>query len=154
MSISVSVTVSAGTRTTDTTLQNLIRDIQRIKAYDGTTVTVTVEQSHISMIPRPQPLYQVVERMLAEADAAVSPHYRAPPRGLPFALRVQMAMRVFKNESPEFKREAERRSMGVPARNRQEFMLQNPEAFQIFFKTRGALETEFLKELGRSVSSS
>lgn len=83
--------------------------------------------------------------MLAEADAAVSPHYTAPPRGLPYAIRIEAAMRYFRTASPEFRREAERRSLGgVPARNRQEFMRQNPDIFQYFYPTRGPLETEFL----------
>ena len=148
MSIQVTVKVSSESRTSDTTLRQLIREIERIKSYDGTTITVSVEPHRISMIPRPRALYEVVEQMLAEADAATSPHYTAPPRGLPFSLRVQMAMRVFKNASSEFRREAERRSLGVPPRNRQEHMRQNPGIFEYFYPTRrGPLETEFLKQL-------
>lgn len=146
-SIQVTVKVSSGTGISDTTLRQLIREIERIKSYDGTVVRVTVEYPQVSMFSRPQPLYQVIERMLTEADAATSPHYTAPPRGLPYAIRIEAAMRVFKNASPEFRREAERRSLGGPARNRQEFMGQNPELFQQFFKTRGPLETAFLRNL-------
>lgn len=148
MTIQVTVKVSSHAGAADTTLRQLIRDIERIKSYDGNTVTVTVEPHRISMISKPRALYEVIEQMLAEADAAVSPHYTAPPRGLPFSLRVQMAMRVFKNASPEFRREAERRSLGgVPARNRQDFMRQNPDIFQYFYPTRGPLETAFLRGL-------
>lgn len=148
MTIQVTVKVSSHAGATDTTLRQLISDIEKIKSYDGTTITVTVEPHRISMISKPRALYEVIEQMLAEADAAVSPHYTAPPRGLPFSLRVQMAMRVFKNASPDFRREAEKRSLGgVPARNRQEFMRQNPDIFQYFYRTRGPLETAFLRAL-------
>ena len=151
MTIQVTVKVSSGTRTSDTTLRQLIREIERIKSYDGTVVRVTVEYPHISMFSRPQPLYQVIERMLTEADAATSPHYTAPPRGLPYALRIEAAMRYFRSASPEFRRAAEYRSLGGPARNRQEHMRQNPEIFEHFYPTRrGPLETEFLRELRRS----
>lgn len=154
MTIQVTVKVSSHSGAADTTLQNLIRDIERIKSFDGTTINVTVESFRISMISKPRALYEVIEQMLAEADAATSPHYTAVPRGMPFSLRVQEAMRVFKNASPDFRREAERRSLGgVPARNRQEFMRQNPELFQYFYKTRGPLETAFLRVLHRSARS-
>lgn len=153
MTIQVTVKVSSHAGAADTTLRQLIRDIEKIKSYDGTVVRVNIEYPHISMFTRPQPLYQVIERMLAEADAATSPHYTAPPRGLPYAIRIEAAMRYFRTASPEFRREAERRSLGGPARNRQEHMRQNPELFQYFYRTRGPLETEFLRELGRSVSS-
>ncbi len=145
MSINVSVTVHSGTRTSETTLRQLISEIERIKRYDGTVVRVAVEYPQVSMFTRPQPLHEIIESMLAEADSVVSPHYRAPPRGLPYALRVQAAMRVFKDASPEFRREAERRSLGSPPRNRQEHMRQNPGIFEHFYPTRrGPLETEFL----------
>ncbi len=154
MTIQVKVSVQSGSRTSETTLRQLISEIERIKAYDGTVVRVTVEYPRIAMITRPQPLHEIIESMLAEADSVVSPHYRAPPRGLPYALRVQAAMRVFKDASPEFRREAERRSLGVPPRNRQEFMLQNPGIFEHFYPTRrGPLETEFLRALHRSATS-
>lgn len=148
MTIQVKVSVQSGSRGSETTLRQLISEIERIKRYDGTVVRVTVEYPRIAMITRPQPLHEIIESMLAEADSVVSPHYRAPPRGLPYALRVQAAMRVFKDASPEFRREAERRSLGVPPRNRQEFMLQNPGIFEHFYPTRhGPLETEFLRAL-------
>ncbi len=148
MTIQVKVTVQSGSRTSDTTLRQLIRDIERIKSYDGTAVRVNIEYRRISMFTRPQPLYQVIERMLAEADAAVSRHYTAPPRGLPYAIRIEAAMRYFRSASPEFRREAERRSLGVPPRNRQEHMRQNPGIFEHFYPTRrGPLETEFLRAI-------
>lgn len=144
MTIQVTVTVSSGNRASDTTLRQLISEIERIKSYDGTTIRVNVEHMGISLFPGSQPLHEVIERMLAEADAATSPHYTAPPRGMPFSLRVQAAMRVFESASPDFRREAERRAKGAPARNRQEHMRQNPEIFQHFYRSRG-LETEFLR---------
>lgn len=148
MTIQVTVKVSSHAGAADTTLRQLIRDIERIKSYDGTVVRVNIEYPRFSMFTRPQPLYQGIEHMLAEADAAVSPHYTAPPRGLPYQIRVVAAMRYFRTASPEFRREAERRSLGgVPARNRQEFMRQNPDIFQFFYPTRGPLETAFLREL-------
>jgi hypothetical protein len=148
MTIQVTVTVSSGNRASDTTLRQLISEIERIKSYDGTTVRVNVEHMGVSLFPGSQPLHEVIERMLAEADAATSPHYTAPPRGMPFSLRVQAAMRVFESASPDFRREAERRAKGAPARNRQEYMRQNPELFQHFYRSRG-LETEFLNIIKR-----
>lgn len=148
LTIQVKVTASSGTRASETTLRQLIRDIQRITAYDGTTVTVRVEHPRISMFSGRKPLYQVVEQMLAEADAATSPHYLSAPRGIPFAIRLEAAMGVFRNASPEFRQEAERRSLGVSPRNRQEYMRRNPEIFEYFYPTRrGPLETEFLRAL-------
>jgi hypothetical protein len=148
MTIQVTVSVHSGNRASDTTLRQIIQEIERIKAYDGTVVRVTVEYPRISMFTRPQPLHEIIESMLAEADSVVSPHYRAPPRGLPYALRVQAAMRVFTNASPDFRREAERRSLGSAPRNRQEFMIQNPGIFEHFYPThRGPLETEFIRSL-------
>lgn len=145
MTIQVTVKVSSHSGAADTTLRQLIRDIERIKSYDGTVVRVNIEYLRISMFTRPQPLYQAIEQMLAEADAAVSPRYTAPPRGLPYAIRIEAAMRYFRTASPEFRREAERRSLcGVPARNRQEFMRQNPDIFQYFYPTRGPLGSRLI----------
>ena len=152
MTIQVKVTVSSGTRTSDTTLRQLISEIERIKRYDGTVVRVSVEYPSVSMFTRPQPLHEIIESMLAEADSVVSPHYTAPPRGLPYAIRIEAAMRYFLSASPEFRREAERRSMGAAARNRQEYMRQNPGIFAHFYPTRGRpLETEFLRVLSSAV---
>jgi hypothetical protein len=146
LNIQVNVSIHSGSRTSETTLRQLISEIERIKRYDGTVVRVTVEYPRVSMFTRPQPLHEIIESMLAEADAAVSPHYTAPPRGLPYAIRIEAAMRYFRSASPDFRREAERRSLGVPPRNRQEHMRRNPEIFEHFYPTRrGPLETEFLR---------
>ena len=148
MTIQVSITVHAPGRTSETSIRQLIRDIERIKSYDGTTIRVNVEHPRISLFPGRQELYQVVEQMLAEGDAATSPHYLATPQGQPYAVRVRAAMQAFSSASPEFRREAERRSMGAPARNRQEFFRQNPDFAARFYLSRGPLETEFLRALG------
>lgn len=147
MSIRFTVTVNTTQTGSSPSINQLIQEIERLKRYDGTTVHIAAGPPCISLIPQPKPLYQVVEQMLAEADAATSPHYRGSPQGLPYTLRVEAAMRAFKNASPEFRREAERRSLGVPPRNREEFFKQNPEIFEYFYGPRPQLETEFLKRL-------
>lgn len=146
MTIQVTVTVHAHGRTSETSIQALIRDIERIKSYDGTVVRVTLEHPRISLFPGPQELPQVIESMLAQADAATSPHYTARPQGLPYQIRIEAAQRVFRSASPAFRREAEHRSLGTPARNRQEFFKQNPDFATRFYRSRG-LETEFLRAL-------
>lgn len=149
MTVSLSVQVIANGRTTSTTLRQVVRDIQKIQSYHGSTVRITVEAPNWSLFPGKKPLYQVVEQMLAEADATTSPHYRAPPHGLPYPERVRAAMAAFNNGSPEFRRAAEQRSAGMPARNRQEFLKQNPELISHLYLS-GPLETEFRRLSFRS----
>lgn len=151
MTIQVTVTVHAPGRTSETSIQALIRDIERIKQYDGTVVRVTLEHAPVSLFPGPQEMHQVIESMLSQADAATSPHYTATPKGLPYAVRVQAAQRVFRSASPAFRREAEHRSLGAPARNRQEFFSQNPDFVARFYRSRG-LETEFLRVLKQNIT--
>ena len=136
MTISLTVQVIANGTTTSTTLRQVVRDIQKIQSYHGSTVRITVETPSWSLFPAKRPLYQVVEEMLAEADATTSPHYRAPPKGLPYPERVRAAMAAFNNASLEFRRAAEQRSAGMPARNRQEFLKQNPEILVHLYRIR------------------
>lgn len=147
LTIQVTVKVSSQAGAADTTLRQLIRDIEKIKSYDGTVVRVTLEHPRVSLFPGRQELPQVIESMLAQADAATSPHYTATPKGLPYQSRIEAAQRVFNSASPAFRREAEHRSLGAPARNRQEFFKQNPDFAARFYRSRG-LETEFLRALG------
>lgn len=149
MTIQVTVTVHAAGKTSETSIQALIRDIESIKRYDGTVVRVTLEHAPVSLFPGRQELPQVIESMLSQADAATSPHYTATPQGRPYAVRVRAAMQVFRSASPAFRREAEHRSLGAPARNRQEFFSQNPDFAARFYRSRSrGLETEFLRALG------
>ena len=152
MSIRINVEIAGSDRNA---LQNLRREIERIAAYDGKTVTVTFNNELPSLISYIAPVNPAMVSMLAAADAAVSPWYRAQPVGKPFQARVDAASDTLREHFQERVRTANRSAGLRVFTNRADYLAANIDAISAKFGyPRGLLETRYQRLLSAQNNNS
>jgi hypothetical protein len=144
----MSITVRTTSGGVSMSLQQLVADVETIASYDGTVVEITVISRPCtlpSLIVPGKSLSAALTELLAEADAATSPHYTAPPQGQPFPARVAGARRAYQRHSQAFLAEALRRTMPTVCRNQDEFLRANWQQHSTAFRTSrgGYLDSQF-----------
>jgi hypothetical protein len=141
VSIRINVEIAGSDRNA---LQNLRREIERIAAYDGKTVTVTFNNELPSLISSIAPVNPAMVSMLSAADAAVSPWYRTQPIGKPFQARVDAASDTLRQHFQERVRTANRSAGLRVFTNRADYIAANIDAISAKFGyPRGLLETHY-----------
>jgi hypothetical protein len=145
MSIQVDIRINTSDRNS---LQNLRREIERIAAYDGQTVTITFNNEMPSLISYVAPVNPAMVSMLAAADAAVSPWYRANPVGKPFQARVDAASDTLRKHFQERVGAANRSSGLRVFTSRADYLSANMDAISAKFGyPRGLLEARYQRLL-------
>ena len=150
MSIRIDIHIDTSDRNT---LQNLRREIERIAAYDGKTVTVTFNNELLPMISYIPPVNPAMVSMLSSADAAVSPYYRANPVGKPFQARVDAANKTIREHFQE-RINAVNHSSGLRVfTNRADYLAANMDAISAKFGyPRALLEASYQRLLAQQNS--
>ena len=152
MSVRINIEISGSDRNA---LQNLRREIERIAAYDGKTVTVTFNNELPSLISHIAPVNPAMVSMLSAADAAVSPWYRAQPVGKPFQARVDAASNTLRQQFQERVRAANRSAGLRVFTNRADYLAANMDAISAKFGySRGFLEARYQALLAKQNSDS
>lgn len=125
-------------------LKNLRREMERIAAYDGKTVTVTFNNELPSLISYVEAVNPAMVSVLSAADAAVSPWYRANPVGKPFQARVDAASDTMR-EHLQKRVSAANRGAGIRIfTNRADYLATNMDAISAKFgMSRGILEARY-----------
>lgn len=125
-------------------VRHLRREIERIAAYDGKTVTVTFNNELPSLISYLEPANPALASVLSAADAAVSPWYRATPVGKPFQARVDAAADTMREHLQKSSRAANREARIRVFTNRADYIATNMDAISAKFgMSRGMLEAQY-----------